>query len=330
MFCDVSVMAYVRGYIFTRASTFERSASSSSCTKKPEIIRISNKRSCEYPFLLRFRWSYANQTTSTMDPAVSALLPRPVVLEVGEVEFTDREKNPKPEEEKQWLWDPIGTQLQAIATSALNRPKKLLEDTFGNETTTMDTSEVLQRAKSCLGLHTRKSIGVVVYPQLSEACEELRIKQNEILSIRSGEEGPTSENRTTRVDIEASFLPSEPFMTESGTVAFFFQVFLSVFRFFRSTSIPGEERGSAQLHQYTSQVTQKLSLGFRVRPNQEGSFRDASLITGPEGKSSTRTISNSTAPSVEGPRSDDSRADSQTPKSYANTESDNESAARTS
>lgn len=262
---------------------------------------------------------------STTNSAMFALLPRPIILELGEVEFTDRETALKPKEEKQWLWNPIRTELQAIATSALNRPKKLLQDTFGDEATAVDTSEVLHRAKSCLGLHTRKPIGAVVHPELSGACKELQTKQNEILSIKSEEEGPTSGNRTTRVNIKASFLPSDPFMTESGTVTFFFQVFLDVFRFFRS-----KERESAQLHQYTSQVTHKLSLDFRVRPDQEGTFRDDSLITGPEGKSSTGAISDSTAPSVEGPRSDDSRADSQIHKSDANTESDNESAVRPS
>jgi hypothetical protein len=171
----------------------------------------------------------------------------------------------------------------------------------------VDTSEVLQRAKSCLGLHTRKSINAVVNTELGGACEELQIRQNEIMRIKSEEEGTTTGNRTTQVDIKASFLPSDPFMTESGTVTCPFQVHLSVCRFFRS--IPEKEWESVQLHQYTSNVIHKLSLGLCVRPDQEESSRDDSWMTGPEGKFSTGAISDSTAPSVEGPQSDDSRAD---------------------
>jgi hypothetical protein len=241
---------------------------------------------------------------------MSTLLPRPIILEVGEMEFTDRETAPKPEEEKQWLWDPIRTELQAIATSVLDLSKKLIEDTFGNETTAVGTSEVLKRAKSCLGLHTRKSIGVVVYPELNKACEELQTKQNKILSIKSEEKGPTSGNRTTRVEIEASFLPPELCMTESGTVAIIFQVFLSVFRFFRSTSIPGEERESAQLHQYTSNVIHKLSLGFCLRPDQEGSSRDDLSTSDQERPLVTKASRDETALSFEITQLDLSPADS--------------------
>jgi hypothetical protein len=244
------------------------------------------------------------------------------------VEFIDRETAPKPEEEKQWLWDPIRTELQAIATSALNRPKKLLEDTFSDETTAVDTSEVLQGAKSCLGLHTRKSINAVVNTELGGACEKLQSKQNEIVRIKSEEEEPTTGDRTTEVDIKASFLPSDPFKTESGTVTCPFQVHLQVYRSFRST--PEKEWESAQLYQYTSNVMHKLSLGLCVRPDQEGLSRDNSLLTGPEGNPSTGAISDSTAPSVEGARLDDSRADSQIYESDANTERDDESAVRPS
>jgi hypothetical protein len=222
----------------------------------------------------------------------------------------------------------ICTDLQEIATSALDLPKKLIEDTFGNGTTAVDTSEVLQRAKSCLGLHTRKSTGVVVYPKLNEACEKLQIRQNEILSIRSEKEGPKFENRTTQVDIKAAFLSSDPFMTESGTVTCPFQVHLSVYWSFRS--IPEKEWESAQLYQYTSNVIHKLSLGLCVRPDQEGSSRDNSLLTGPEGNSSTGAVSNITAPSVGTTGLDYSRADSQIHKSDADTESDDESAVRPS
>jgi hypothetical protein len=218
--------------------------------------------------------------------------------------------------------------LQAIATSALNRPKKLLDDTFGDETTAVDISEVLQRAKSCLGLHTRKSINAVVNTELCGACEELQIRQNEIVRIKSEEEGPTTGDRTTQVDIKASFLPSDPFMTESGTVTCPFQVHLSVYRFFRS--IPEKEWESAQLHQYTSNVIHKLSLGFCVRPDQEGPSRDNSLLTGPGKKSSTGAVSNFTAPSVGTTGLDYSRADSQIHKSDADTERDDESAVRPS
>lgn len=245
---------------------------------------------------------------SNTGSAMFTLLPRPIILEVGEMEFTDRETAPKPEEEKQWLWDPICTELQAIATSALNRPKKLLEDTFGDETTAVNTSEVLQCAKSCLGLHTRKSIGVVVYPKLDEACEELQIKQNEILRIKSEEEGPTSENKTTRVDVEAFFLPSDPFMTESGTVTCPFQVHLSVCRFFRS--IPEKEWESAQLHQYTSNVIHKLSLGLCVTPDQEGSSRDDLSTSDQEGPLVTKASRDETALSFEVAQLDLSPADS--------------------
>ncbi|KAH8080773.1 hypothetical protein HD553DRAFT_325752 [Filobasidium floriforme] len=259
------------------------------------------------------------------------------VCRKGEVEFIDCETAPEPREEEKWLWDPLRTELQAIATSALDLPKKLIEDTFGSETTAVDTSGVLQSAKSCLGLHTRNHIGVVVYPKLNEACEELQIRQNEILSIRSEKEGSKFENRTTQVDIKAAFLPSDPYMTESGTVICPFQVHLSVCRFFRS--IPEEERESTRLHQYTFNVKHKLSLGLCVRPDQEGPSRDNSLLTGPEGPScdnslltgpegtsSTGAVSNITAPNVEGTRLDDFRADSQIYESDANTESDNESA----
>jgi hypothetical protein len=236
-----------------------------------------------------------------------ALLPRPIILELGEVEFIDRETAPQPKEEKKWLWDPIRTELQAIATSALNRPKKLLDDTFGDETTAVDISEVLQRAKSCLGLHTRKSINAVVNTELCGACEELQIRQNEIVRIKSEEEGPTTGDRTTQVDIKASFLPSDPFMTESGTVTCPFQVHLSVYRFFRS--IPEKEWESAQLHQYTSNVIHKLSLGLCVRPDQEGSSRDDLSTSDQQGPLATEASRDETALSFEVAQLDLSPAD---------------------